>query len=346
METKIIKLNIHKPDPQKIDFAAKILRSGGLVAFPTETVYGLGANALDAQAVRKIFKAKKRPLDNPMIVHIAEVEEVKKLTLEVPEKASKLMKKFWPGPLTLVLRKSKIVPDEVTANLPTVAIRMPSHPVARALLKRANIPIAAPSANLAGKPSTTSQEHVIDDLKGKVDLILASGKTDIGLESTVIDLTSKTPILLRPGGVTLEELKEILGKVKVHPIVKAEKKFGGEVKSPGMKYRHYAPNARVIVVEGEGKKVQKKIQELANHYKKMGEKVGILTTNKKNNYSANITTFLGNTPEKIAHNLFEILREMDKQKVDTIIAEGVETKKLGLAIMNRLKKAASEVIKA
>jgi L-threonylcarbamoyladenylate synthase len=340
MKTRIIRIDINNIDNEKINLAAKIIKKGGLVGFPTETVYGLGANALDAKAVKKIFEVKKRPSDDPIIIHVSSPGDVYKLAREVPDGAKKLMKKFWPGPLTLVLKKSEIVQGIVTSGLDTVAIRMPSHPVAHSLIKTAKTPIAAPSANLFGKPSPTSAEHVKEDLDGKIDIILDSGETNIGVESTVIDLTSNIATVLRPGGITLEELEKVLGKVKLHPAAKAEKKKIKKFKSPGMIDRHYAPDADVIVIEGKTKEdVKRKIQELAEKYKQERKKVGIMITD-KNSYDADIVKFVGKNLDTIAKNLFKTLREFDKEKVDIIIVEGVKTKGLGLAIMNRLKKAA------
>lgn len=225
MITRIIKLNEKKFKIDEIKIAVDIIKKGGLVAFPTETVYGLGANALNAKAVEKVYDVKGRPKDNPSIVHIADKKDVYRLTSEISDNAERLMKKFWPGPLTLVFKKSKIVPNVTTAGLDTIAIRMPDNKIALALIRESKAPIAAPSANLAGKPSPTSAEHVIHDLYGKIDVIIDAGKTRIGVESTVLDLTSDSPILLRPGGTTLEELKKFLGKIKIHPVVKGGKNW-------------------------------------------------------------------------------------------------------------------------
>ena len=340
MKTLIIKIKEENIDLEKIRIAANIIKNGGIVAFPTETVYGLGANTFNPGAVKNVFKAKNRPADNPVIVHVSDKKMVYKLTKKIPKKAVKLMDAFWPGPLTLIFEKSKIVPDIVTAGLNTVAIRMPSHKVANVLIRESGVPIAAPSANIAGRPSPTSAEHVIHDLNGKVDAIIDSGKTHIGVESTVLDLTSRTPTLLRPGGKNLEDLESVIGKVKLHPIVKSEKEMKVVAKSPGMKYRHYAPEAQVIVVEGEFKLVKKKIDELLDGYKKTGKRVGVMTVNKSHKYKANILKNVGDNLNEIAKNLFSALREFDEERVDLILAEGVEEKGLGLAIMNRLRKAA------
>ncbi|MGQ9515063.1 MAG: L-threonylcarbamoyladenylate synthase [Thermoproteota archaeon] len=335
----VIKINSKNPEISKIRVAAETLRSGGLVAFPTETVYGLGADALNAKAVKKIFEVKGRPADNPLIVHIADREEVNRLSSNIPRDAERLMNKFWPGPLTLVLKKSKIVPSITTAGLDTVAIRMPAHNVAFALIREAKTPIAAPSANLAGKPSPTSAEHVIEDLYGKIDVIIDAGRTKIGLESTVIDLTTDPVTLLRPGRITLEELRNILGKIKIHPAVKAKSEFKGIAKSPGMKYRHYSPDADVIVVEGELKKVKRKIQELIDEYKKEGKNVGIMTTSEYHGYRGDVVKFIGKDQTTIAKNLFKAFREFDKDRIDVIFVEGISERGFGLAIMNRLRKA-------
>jgi L-threonylcarbamoyladenylate synthase len=339
-KTLILKINERKIDLKKIRIAAEILRKGGTVAFPTETVYGLGADALNPEAVKKIFKAKKRPADNPIIVHVSDESMIYKLAKKVPKKALKLMEKFWPGPLTLVLKKSNIVPDVVTAGLDTVAIRMPNHRVALALIKESKVPVAAPSANLAGKPSPTCAEHVIHDLYGRIDAIIDAGKTRIGVESTVLDLTSRVPTLLRPGGLPLEHLESVIGKIKLHPVVKAEREMKVVAKSPGMKYKHYAPEAQVIVVEGKFRNVKKKIDELIDGYRKTGKKVGVMTVSKRHEYEADVVKLVGEELKEIAKNLFLTLREFDKERVDLILAEGVEEKGLGLAIMNRLRKAA------
>ena len=250
-KTLLLKVDPENPDPAKIQTAAEIIQKGGLVAFPTETVYGLGADALNPNAVLALFEAKKRPLDNPPIIHIANISEVYKLAKQVPPKAELLMKEFWPGPLTLIFKHSNIVPEVTVAGLDTVAIRMPKHKVALALIKQSNRPIAAPSANLAGKPSPTTAQHVFEDLNGRIDAILDSGPTNIGVESTVVDLSVDPPMVLRPGGTPFEALKKVLGDVKLHPFVQAEQELPLEkIRSPGMKHKHYAPKAEVILVEG------------------------------------------------------------------------------------------------
>ncbi len=342
-QTLVLKVDAQQPDIEKIREAADIIRKGGLVAFPTETVYGLGADALNPKAVLALFEAKKRPIDNPPIVHVENVGDVYRLATQVPLKADKLMRTFWPGPLTLVFKHSRIVPDVTVAGLDTIAVRMPQHPVALALIRESRCPIAAPSANLAGKPSPTAAKHVFDDLNGRIDAILDGGPTRIGVESTVLDLSVEPPLLLRPGGTPLEALKRVLGDVKLHPFVAAEKELPVEkARSPGMKHKHYAPNAQVIVVEGAIPAVIAKVKELAGSYSLKGVKVGVLATDETlAAYRADVVESLGSrfNLAVVAQNLFRLLRELDAEGVDVIIAEGVSTEGLGLAVMNRLRKA-------
>ena len=342
-QTLLLKVNPENPESAKIQIAAEIIRKGGLVAFPTETVYGLGADALNSDAVLALFAAKKRPLDNPPIVHVANPNEVPRLVQEVPKKAELLMKQFWPGPLTLLFKHSNRVPSVTTAGLDTVAVRMPKHKVALALIKASGCPIAAPSANLAGKPSPTNAQHVYDDLNERIDAIIDGGTTSIGVESTVVDLTVEPPIILRPGGATFEELKRVLVDLELHPFVEAQKELPIEkIRSPGMKHRHYAPKAQVILVEGDLDAVTCKIQELAQFYMVKSAKVGVLATDETQHaYKATVVKSLGsryNLPA-IAQNLFGSLREVDAQNVDVILAEGVPSEGMGLAIMNRLRKS-------
>ncbi len=341
--TLILPVNAQNPDSAKIKTAAKIIQNGGLVAFPTETVYGLGADALNSNAVLALFEAKKRPLDNPPIIHVANAMDVYELAEDIPDKAEQLMKEFWPGPLTLVFKRSQVVPEVTVACLDTVAIRMPKHNVALALIRKSNRPIAAPSANLAGKPSPTSAKHVFEDLNGRIDAILDSGPTSIGVESTVLDLSVDPPMVLRPGGTSFEALKKILGKVKLHPFVEAEKDLPIEkVRSPGMRHKHYAPKAQVILVEGAVPAVIGKVKELAKSYGAEGRKVGVLATDEtKKEYQTDVVKSAGSrfNLAMIAQNLFSLLREMDSEKVDVIIAEGVSSEGIGLAVMNRLRKA-------
>ena len=350
MKTEIIKLDKFKIEMDKLHYAADVLREGGLVAFPTETVYGLGANALDPAAVQKIFTAKGRPSDNPLIVHISDRQALSELVNIIPDNAYEVMKCFWPGPITLVLEKSPNVPDIITAGLNTVAVRMPSHPIALALIKEAGIPIAAPSANTSGKPSPTDASHVIEDLTGRVDVILDGGPTAIGLESTVLDLTEKTPVILRPGGVTIEQLREILGKVETDPALKEKDVIGLIPKSPGMKYTHYSPKADVIIIEGRLEAVVQKINSLCRQYAIQGILVGVLTTEQtKGLYLSKEIICMGDreNPVTIAANLFRAMREFDQRGVRVILAEAVEASGIGMAIMNRMSKAAGyNIIKA
>jgi L-threonylcarbamoyladenylate synthase len=342
-QTVVLKVDSQQPDMEKVRVAAGIIREGGLVAFPTETVYGLGADALNPKAILELFEAKKRPMDNPPIVHVKNIGDVYRLAAQVPPKADKLMRTFWPGPLTLVFKRSEIVPDVTVAGLDTIAVRMPQHAVALALIRESRRPIAAPSANLAGKPSPTSAQHVFDDLNGRIDAILDGGPTRIGVESTVLDLSVEPPQVLRPGGTPLEALKQVLGDVELHPFVAAEKELPIEkARSPGMKHKHYAPNAQVIVVEGAIPAVLAKVKELAASYKLKGVKVGVLATDETlAAYEADVVKSLGSrfNLAVVAQNLFRLLRELDAEGVDVIIAEGVPTEGLGLAVMNRLRKA-------
>lgn len=347
----MMRVNNEEPELDKIRIAASIIRKGGLVAFPTETVYGLGADALNPKAVAGIYAAKKRPLDNPIIVHVSSKEEAKKILEDVPESAVKLMDVFWPGPLTLVLKASENVPKITTAGSDTVAVRMPKHKVALALIRESGTPIAAPSANLSGRPSPTTAQHVEQDLVGRIDLILDAGSTQVGVESTVLDLSRYPPQILRPGGVTYEELNKILGKVELHPAAIAEQGISiAQARSPGMKHKHYAPNAEIIVVEGESNAIIKKVQELANRYFEMGKKIGVLASDENMSiYRADVVKSFGSREDlaTVAKNLFGLLREFEKEKVDIIIAEGITLKGLGLAVMNRLRRASGfNIVKA
>ncbi len=341
MDTKVC--YVTEKDIDKINKAAEVIKRGGLVAFPTETVYGLGANALDEKAVSKIFEAKGRPQDNPLIVHVADFD-ISKYVTYIPQKAKLLMEAFWPGPITIIMPKSDIIPDRVTAGLKCVGMRMPSNKVARKLIELSKTPIAAPSANLSGKPSPTTIGHCIDDLMGKVDMIIGGDRCIVGVESTVVDTTDGNVTILRPGGITLEMLKEVVGEVKIDPAImkKPDKDF--KPKAPGMKYKHYAPKAPMTVVRGENEKVISYINEMAKKKRLNGEKVGILGTEENlDKYEGNIKICIGkrSVPGIIAANLFDCLREFDKIDVDYIISEGFSEKGIGLAIMNRLKKAAA-----
>jgi L-threonylcarbamoyladenylate synthase len=350
-QTIVLKVDSSRPDIEKVRTAANFIREGGLVAFPTETVYGLGADALNQKAVLALFEAKKRPLDNPPIVHVEKVGGVKRLAEQISPKAERLMRIFWPGPLTLVFKRSKIVPDVTVAGLDTIAVRMPQHAVALALIRESNRPIAAPSANLAGRPSPTSAKHVLDDLNGRIDAILDGGPTPIGVESTVLDLRTALPQVLRPGGTSLEELRKVLDDVKLHPFVVAKKEVSiDKARSPGMTHKHYAPNAKVIVVEGAIPAVLAKVKELSESYRLKGAKVGILATDETlAAYKSDVVESIGSrfNLAVVAQNLFSLLREFDDKGVDVIIAEGVPTEGLGLAVMNRLRKASDyNIVKA
>lgn len=341
MKTRVIPVDRDNPAPEKIRIAATVIKTGGLVAFPTETVYGLGANTFDRDAVSKIFAAKNRPTDNPLIVHIADPDEVYELARDVPECVKELTAAFWPGPLTLLLKKAEHVSRP--QNIDEVTLRMPSHPVALALIHQSGVPISAPSANVSGGVSPTTAQHVYNDLKGRIKIILDAGPSDVGLESTIVDLTGEIPVILRPGGVTFEELKTILHNIDIHPVAKAKTKIEVKAKAPGMKYTHYAPRAEVVLVEGHIKKMVKKMRELIDEYISQGLKVGVLaTTETAPYYNRGVVKVVGSRKnlKTVAKNLFTVLRMFDEEKVDVIIAEGVVTSEIGLAIMNRLRKSA------
>jgi len=343
LKTRVLKINDLQRDVNIIEQASELIRAGQVVAFPTETVYGLGANALDPRAVEKIFKAKGRPGDNPLIVHVSKTQDVDKLVKELPPKARALMETFWPGPLTIVFKKSSVIPSEVTAGLNTVAIRMPNHPVALRLIDYSGLPIAAPSANRSGHISPTTARHVLEDMDGIIPLILDGGKCRVGLESTVLDMTSDIPVILRPGGVTLEMLEGILGEVRVDLSVLKPVANGQKARSPGMKYVHYAPRAQVLIVRGRLDSIVKKINELVKEYSASGMKVGVLATQEtRESYHKGEVLVLGERtrPAVMASNLFSVLREFDAKGVDIVLAEWVDTSNEGLAIMNRMIRAA------
>ena len=324
--------------------AASIIMSGGLVAFPTETVYGLGADAKNPEASKKIYEAKGRPSDNPLIVHIADMDQLYEVAGEVNEMAKKLANKFWPGPLTLVLPKNNDIPYETTGGLDTVAVRFPSHPVAKALIKQSNRLIAAPSANASGRPSPTLAAHVYEDLNGRIPLILDGGQVGIGIESTIVDCTSDVPVILRPGFITLDMVKEVCGACEMDPgIVSSDVK----PKAPGMKYRHYAPAAPLTIIEGKKEDVVSFINYKLSKYTK--DKVGIITTDEtKGLYLGGQIVSVGSRDdeESVAHNLYGVLRQMDQLGVDVIFSESFTSSGLGDAVMNRLLKAAGhQVIK-
>ena len=337
------KTKIRKIDSDNIEWkylweAGQVIREGNLVAFPTETVYGLGADALNKEAVLKIFLAKERPFLDPLIVHVQNIAEVNSLVEVFPPDAKKLSKLFWPGPLTMVFKKSKIVPNIVTSGLDTVAIRIPNHKVALALIKEAQRPIAAPSANIFSYTSPTNAQHVIADLAGRVDIILDSGKTKIGVESTVLDVTSKPFKILRLGGTTWEILREII------PDIIVASNYTGIKKSPGMLKKHYSPKAKLWLVEGKGKEMIKNIQELAQLFRSKGNKVGILSCQENyEQYPGFLVKTLGEADDldSCAYHLYGHLRALDSAKCDIIISESFSDKGLGRAIMDRLRRAAS-----
>ncbi|MBP1926396.1 L-threonylcarbamoyladenylate synthase [Sedimentibacter acidaminivorans] len=348
---KNIKTKIVKVDPNNIDYdiikeAAQIINNGGTVVFPTETVYGIGADALNDEAVDKIFKAKGRPQDNPLIVHIANFSDLYDLASEVPEKAKVLADKYWPGPMTMILNKKGILSDKITAGLKTAAIRLPINEIALALIRESKKPIAAPSANTSGKPSPTEAGHVIDDLMGKVDMIIDGGSTYIGLESTVVDMTTEIPMILRPGGVTIEDIVKVLGKCEYDPaIIKNDEKI--IPKSPGQKYRHYSPKADVIMYKGSIENIVDNIVQDYEKFELEGRNIGIMSTlQTEKYYTGKNTICVGdrNNLLTISSNLFRDLRKFDELGMDVILAESVDEKGLGKAIMNRLGKAAGKVI--
>ncbi|MGL4874326.1 MAG: L-threonylcarbamoyladenylate synthase [Clostridium sp.] len=340
MKTEVYVLN-GKNDKEKIKEAAKSIKNDGIVAFPTETVYGLGANALKENCVKKIFEAKGRPQDNPLIIHVAS-KEIDEYVKNVPEIAKKLMDRFWPGPLTLILEKKDIVPMETSANLNTIGVRMPNNEIALELIKESGVPIAAPSANISGRPSPTTLEICVEDLDGKADYIIGGEKCNVGLESTIVDCTVNPPIVLRPGGITLEMLKEIDENITIDKgLLNNSDEF--KPKAPGMKYRHYAPNAKLKIIMGNREKTIEKIREMVHNYKDEGKRVGILlATESKGSYDLGEQIIIGsyNNLNEVASNLFEALRKFNEIGVDIILAEGFEEKGLGIAIMNRLNKAA------
>jgi L-threonylcarbamoyladenylate synthase len=343
MITKVVKIDENNIDMDAIRKAADILKKGGLVAFPTETVYGLGANGLDAEACRKIYEAKGRPSDNPLILHIGKIEQLSQIVAEVSEDAKKIIKKFWPGPITVIFKKKSIVPDSVSGHFGTVAVRFPSNIIARTLVWESGLPIAGPSANTSGKPSPTKAEHVLHDLNGKIEMIVDGGSCDFGLESTILDMSGEKAALLRPGAVTKEMIEEVIGKIDVDEAV--YKKVTGDFvpKAPGMKYKHYSPDADVKLVKGESGKVTKKINELLTEAKNKGLKTGVLATDEtKALYDADFVLSAGHrkNEKEIGANLFDILREFDKLGADVVFSETFGYDGEGMAIMNRLNKAA------
>lgn len=318
MKTLVLAVDPQKPDPKKITRAAALLAAGELVAFPTETVYGLGVNALDPQAIAKVYKAKERPQDNPLIVHVADQKDVRPLVKRVPAAAKLLMDNFWPGPLSIVFPKKDVVPDATTAGLDTVVIRMPSHPVALALIEAAGKPIAAPSANRSGRPSPTTAQHVLEDMNGRIACVVDAGHTQVGVESTVVDVRTKPVTILRLGGVSIELLRRVIGEVQFHG-------SGEHIRSPGMKYKHYAPKAKLILVEGKAVDVAASLRQLKRRYAKQGR----VTVLKKEDLKPSA--------------LYDALRKFKKNEI--VLVGSIPQTGSGRVVMDRLRKAASEIIR-
>ena len=339
MKTIISKIDINNIDKNELKKQAKLLIEGETVIFPTETVYGLGANALDEDAVKKIYEAKGRPSDNPLIVHIYEKQEVYGLAKDVSDKAEKIMDKFWPGPITIILNKKNIVPYRTSGGLETVALRIPSHPIAREIIRQAGVPIAAPSANISGRPSPTKANHVYEEMNGRVSGIVLGGDSSYGLESTVLDMTGDIPMILRPGSITKEDLEYVIGEVTVDPSL-AKKEDNKKAKAPGMKYTHYSPDAQVYIVSGNSEKVINEINRLVDENKSKKLKTGVMCLEKnKNKYNGEVIS-LGMNLEEVGSNLFDALREMDKRSIDIVYSEEFPNSGIGYAIMNRLLKSA------
>lgn len=335
-----MKTEVLKASEESIKKAAEIIKSGGVVGVPTETVYGLGANALDEDAVGRIFEAKGRPKDNPMIVHVSCMEEVEPLVKKIPEKAKLLAEKFWPGPLTIIMEKSDKVPSVTSGNLDTVAVRMPSHEVMRKIIKESGCPIAAPSANLSGSPSPTNAKYVFDDMDGKISLIIDGGESNVGLESTVITLVGEKPRLLRPGGVTPEQLEEVLGEIEIDKAVRAKLEENQTAASPGMKYKHYAPKTKVVIVKADSEKYVEYISE-------QKEKIAALCfEDEAEKISVPCVTYgHSNDSSSQAKRLFDALRELDEINAEIAFAHCPSDEGVGLAVYNRLLRSAGfEVI--
>ena len=341
METVIKKVDENNIDIDIIREMAEKIRNGETVIFPTETVYGLGANAMDEDAAKKIYLAKGRPSDNPLIVHISDIEEVDKIALEVGEKAKKAMENFWPGPLTIILKKKEIVPNVTSGGLSTVAIRMPSNKIANALIRESKTQIAAPSANISGRPSPTKAEHVVKEMSGRVSGIIMGGDCDFGLESTVVDFSEDKPMILRPGSITKEMLEEVLGEVSIDPSL-TKKEDNIKAKAPGMKYKHYSPNAQVYIVKGEENNVITKMNELSRKNHAENKKTGIMCMSKDvDKFECDYVVDLGKDYDEVASNLFDALIKMDEAKMDIVYSVCFESCGVGQAIMNRLLKSAA-----
>lgn len=346
MDTKVIRMDEQHIDMELLREAGEIIKAGGLVAFPTETVYGLGGDALNPASSRKIYAAKGRPSDNPLIVHIADMEALDAIVQEVPEEARRLAEAFWPGPLTMILHKSGLVPYETTGGLDTVAVRMPVHKVAREFIRAAGGYVAAPSANRSGRPSPTVAKYVAEDMGGRIEMILDGGDVEIGLESTIVDLTVPEPMILRPGYITKAMLEEVLSRVEEDStLMRADS--GQAPKAPGMKYRHYAPKGDLTIVTGAEAAVIAYINEQLDKQHHMGKKTGVIGTDKTiGRYRADACKSAGNRENEntIAKELYRILREFDDEAVEVIYSEAFETSGIGQAIMNRLLKAAGHKV--
>lgn len=348
MNTELCKVTVEtlygQREQEYLEQAAELLKKGEVVAFPTETVYGLGANGMDAAASGKIYAAKGRPSDNPLILHIADFSQLEGIAEDISEDAWRIMKAFWPGPMTIVLKKKQEVPRETTGGLDTVAIRMPNHPVARELLLKAKLPIAAPSANRSGRPSPTEAFHVMEDMKGHIPMIIDGGKVGIGIESTIIDMTGEKPVILRPGYITPEMIDQVVAGVSIDPAILGGPMAAGlKPKAPGMKYRHYAPAGDMWLVEGQNETVVAKINALTKEKQEEGYRVAIIGTDENMEYyHADVVKSIGSrkNPETIAANLYGTLREMDQLGVQIIYGESFEEGEFYGAIRNRILKAA------
>ena len=346
MKAKLVHIDPENPDGRIIAEAGDIIRRGGLVAFPTETVYGLGGNAFDPQASGKIYAAKGRPSDNPLIVHIADIKDLYEIASEIPEGALKLAEACWPGPLTMILKKKDCVPDETTGGLATVAVRMPSDKTAAMFIKAAGGFVAGPSANISGRPSPTKASHVIEDLGDRIDMIIDGGESVIGLESTIVDCTEEPFVILRPGFYNNNKLRGILGEIKNDPALMTAGS-GEAPKAPGMKYRHYAPKGELTVVCGDPADVIKEIERLEKEASSKGHKTAVICSEEtEKRYTCKNTAVLGSMEDEagIAHRLFDVLRMLDEEGADTIFSEAFDTENMGEAIMNRLLKAAGNKV--
>lgn len=346
MNTEFVEIDINNIDDELMTRAGNIIKSGGLVAFPTETVYGLGGDALNPSSSKKIYEAKGRPSDNPLIVHIADMESLESIVSDIPDMARKLADALWPGPLTMIFNKSDKVPYETTGGLDTVAVRMPDNIIALEFIKKAGGYVAAPSANKSGRPSTTKASHVMEDMSGRIDMIIDGGSSTIGLESTIVDLTGSVPMILRPGYISMKRLSKLVGEVEFDPaIVNVDAKSAP--KAPGMKYKHYAPKGELAIIKGDAEKVISYIQAQSKKALSEGERVGIIATDETYlNYQATVVQNIGSKDdeETIARRLYAVLRDFDADDITRIYSEDFDTPNMGQAIMNRLIKAAGHTI--